>query len=85
MTFAGDAQSVAADTDREAPLAIVSHSLGTVIASNCLWDLQNDKVAQSVLDARVDILARLSGRGTNGLPRPGGEPKKGTLRCDKTC
>jgi hypothetical protein len=48
MAFAGTLRALVADTDGEAPLCIVSHSLGTIIASNYLWDLQSDQVPSPV-------------------------------------
>jgi hypothetical protein len=39
-TFAGTLKALVADTDPDAPLCIISHSLGTVITSNYVWDLQ---------------------------------------------
>jgi hypothetical protein len=39
--FADVMRQLAHDTDEDAPLCIVAHSLGTIIASNYLWDLQH--------------------------------------------
>ena len=47
-TFAGTLRALVQDTDDEAPLCIVGHSLGTIIASNYLWDLQSGDVPESV-------------------------------------
>lgn len=50
MVFAEELLRLAQRTGSEAPLAIVSHSLGSVITSNYLWDLQLvDGVAAPVL------------------------------------
>jgi hypothetical protein len=48
MAFAGTLNALVSDADGEAPLCIVSHSLGTIIASNYMWDLQSDNVATAV-------------------------------------
>lgn len=48
MAFAGTLRALVRDTDAEAPLCVVAHSLGTVIASNYLWDLQVDGVPPPV-------------------------------------
>ncbi|MBW4545937.1 MAG: hypothetical protein KME25_16035 [Symplocastrum torsivum CPER-KK1] len=41
--FAETLQELAKDGDEKAPLCIIAHSLGSVIASNYIWDLQNKK------------------------------------------
>ncbi|MCA1707623.1 MAG: hypothetical protein LC808_31875 [Actinobacteria bacterium] len=51
MAFAGTLKALVADTDSEAPLCIVAHSLGSVIASNYIWDLQRAEVPNPVRDA----------------------------------
>src|SRR5947209_1273651 len=47
-TFAGTLRALAADAGTDAPLCIVGHSLGTVIASNYIWDLQSGTVPKTV-------------------------------------
>ncbi len=39
--FADTMRQLAQDTAEDAPLCIVAHSLGTIIASNYIWDLQH--------------------------------------------
>jgi hypothetical protein len=39
--FADTMRQLVYDTDEDAPLCIVAHSLGTIIASNYVWDLQH--------------------------------------------
>ncbi len=41
--FAETLKELAKDGDEKAPLCIIAHSLGSVIASNYIWDLQNKK------------------------------------------
>lgn len=44
IAFAGTLRALAHDAGDDAPLCIVAHSLGTVIASNYLWDLQSGAI-----------------------------------------
>lgn len=44
VAFAGTLRALAHDAGGDAPLCIVAHSLGTVIASNYLWDLQSGQM-----------------------------------------
>ncbi|MGH2686522.1 MAG: hypothetical protein ACRDJP_13745, partial [Actinomycetota bacterium] len=53
MAFAGTLRALVRDTDPEAPLCIVAHSLGTVIASNYLWDLQVDGIPPPVREIQT--------------------------------
>jgi hypothetical protein len=48
MAVAGTLRALVSDTDGEAPLCVIAHSLGTVIASNYLWDLQVDNIPPPV-------------------------------------
>lgn len=41
--FAETLKELAEDDGEKAPLCIIAHSLGSVIASNYIWDLQNEK------------------------------------------
>src|SRR5205823_1344992 len=51
-TFAGTLKRLAEDAGPEAPLCVISHSLGTIIATNYLWDLQHPSdISQEVKDA----------------------------------
>ncbi len=47
-TFAGTLKHLAADAGGDAPLCIIAHSLGTVIASNYVYDLQANQAPQEV-------------------------------------
>lgn len=48
MKFAGTLRALVKDTGDDAPLCIVGHSLGTIIASNYLWDLQHGGISEAV-------------------------------------
>ncbi|CAM3424899.1 chemotaxis protein [Paenibacillus lupini] len=47
--FAACLQRLSDQAGQDAPLCIISHSLGSIIASNFFYDLQNDKLAPKVL------------------------------------
>ncbi|MFN8371441.1 MAG: chemotaxis protein [Anaerolineae bacterium] len=49
FSFADVMRQLAHEAEEDAPLCVVSHSLGTVIASNYLWDLQHLHEAGSQL------------------------------------
>jgi hypothetical protein len=49
-TFAGTLKYLAAEAGPDAPLCMISHSLGTVIASNYVYDLQEDITPKEVAD-----------------------------------
>lgn len=48
--FATTLKKLAAEAGEKAPLCIISHSLGAVIASNYVWDLQHDRAKVSIGD-----------------------------------
>jgi hypothetical protein len=50
-TFAGTLKHLAAEAGPDAPLTVISHSLGTVIASNYIYDLQAAQTPKEVTDA----------------------------------
>jgi hypothetical protein len=51
-TFAGTLKRLAEDAGPTAPLCVIAHSLGTVIAANYVWDLQHPElISQEVKDA----------------------------------
>lgn len=72
MTFAGTLRALAKDAGAEAPLCIVAHSLGTVIASNYLWDLQTDEaplpVSRMMEGTPIELGRTLTALYTMGSP-----------------
>lgn len=54
IAFAGTLRALTQDAGADAPLCIVAHSLGTVIASNYLWDLQSGQIPLPVTKAMED-------------------------------
>ncbi len=48
MTFAGTLRALVKDAGEDAPLCVIAHSLGTIIASNYIWDLEKEQVPEPV-------------------------------------
>jgi hypothetical protein len=72
ITVAGTLRELAVDAGGEAPLCIVAHSLGSVIASNYLWDLQTAQVPAPVRrtmnETPLELGTTLVGLYTMGSP-----------------
>jgi pimeloyl-ACP methyl ester carboxylesterase len=77
--FAADFAQLAATAGGSAPLLIIAHSLGTIITSNYLWDLQNDSQAKPLISEQVRAVMQgtplerghtLTGFYTLGAPFP---------------
>ncbi|MFC5468345.1 alpha/beta fold hydrolase [Cohnella suwonensis] len=59
--FAGKLRSLSARAGSDAPLCLIGHSLGTIVASNYLYDLQNGKMpprVQAIIDSGGSPLER---------------------------
>ncbi|WP_372663235.1 chemotaxis protein [Cohnella sp.] len=81
--FAQTLQSLAQQAGPEAPLCLISHSLGTIITSNYLYDLQNDKsppCIQGIIDKGNTPLER--GETFTHLYTMGSPIALWTLRCN---
>jgi hypothetical protein len=45
--------------DKDSPLCIISHSLGTIVASNFIWDVQNGCKTFKPSQETIDLVSRL--------------------------
>lgn len=52
--FANTLKELASNAGPEAPLCIIGHSLGSVIASNYIWDLENERMQITVGDTPLE-------------------------------
>ena len=66
--FADTLQILAGQTSKDAPLCVIAHSLGTVIASNFLYDLQKNKTGITHLTTALQRGETLSHFYTMGSP-----------------
>ena len=51
--MAVEAKQLASQAGPKAPLCVIAHSLGSVIASNYIWDCQNDKANKRLIPPKV--------------------------------
>jgi hypothetical protein len=77
-------QNLAKSLDANSPICIISHSLGTVVVSNFIWDIQHNSSYYSASPEVQNLIKRLSLLYTMGSPLAiwslrfpdGGEPIK---------